>query len=53
MQVAVGRNGRVWVKGKDSYSTVVVVNCLQRAEFLSHAQQETLVKKALATAAVA
>ncbi|GJP81995.1 hypothetical protein CLOP_g12119 [Closterium sp. NIES-67] len=44
-EIAVGLNGRVWVKGESIRSTILVANAAQNAEFLSAVQQRAMVKE--------
>ncbi|DBA73196.1 hypothetical protein WJX77_008271 [Trebouxia sp. C0004] len=44
-EVAVGLNGKIWVKSPSIARTVIACNAIQRAEFMSSAQTELLVSK--------
>eukprot|EP00898_Chlorokybus_atmophyticus_P005746 jgi/Chlat1/6172/Chrsp41S05715 len=46
-EIAIGVNGRVWVKTGSPASTVLVSNAILQSEFLSQAQCQILVKKLL------
>lgn len=46
-EIAVGRNGRVWVDSEDAKTTLCVGRCLQQSEFLTGKEQRALVKEAL------
>lgn len=44
-EIAVGLNGRVWVKGESVRTTILVANAVQNAEFLSPVQQRAMVRQ--------
>ena len=44
-EVAVGLNGKIWIKSPSTSRTVIACNAIQRAEFMSSAQTELLVSK--------
>ncbi|PWW76769.1 hypothetical protein C7212DRAFT_279783 [Tuber magnatum] len=46
-ELAVGRNGRVWVHSGDPKTTLCVMRCIQQSEFLTGKEQRQLVKEAL------
>ncbi|XP_021890833.1 putative exosome complex component rrp40 [Carica papaya] len=46
-EIAVGLNGRVWVKGVDPRTTIIVANAIMNSESLSGVQQRIMVKKLL------
>lgn len=46
-EVAVGRNGRVWVDSEEPKITLCVGRCIQQSEFLTGREQKALVKEAL------
>jgi len=46
-ELAVGRNGRVWVHSRDPKTTLCVMKCIQQSEFLTGKEQRQLVKEAL------
>ncbi|PUU77932.1 hypothetical protein B9Z19DRAFT_1026156 [Tuber borchii] len=46
-ELAVGRNGRVWVHSGDPKTTLCVMRCIQQSEFLTGKEQRQLAKEAL------
>lgn len=46
-QVAVGVNGRVWIRSPSAATTVLVANAILKSEYISDAQCEALVKGVL------
>lgn len=46
-EVAVGRNGRVWVDSEEPKVTLCVGRCIQQGEFLTGKEQRALVREAL------
>ena len=46
-EIAVGRNGRVWVDSVDAKTTLCVMRCIQQSEFLTGGEQRQLVKEAI------
>ena len=46
-EIAVGRNGRVWVDSVDAKTTLCVMRCIQQSEFLTGKEQRQLVKEAI------
>lgn len=46
-ELAVGRNGRVWVHSGDPKTTLCVMRCIQQSEFLTGKEQQQLAKEAL------
>ncbi|XP_047155142.1 putative exosome complex component rrp40 [Vigna umbellata] len=46
-EIAVGLNGRVWVKAASPQTTIIVANAIMNSETLSDAQQRIMVEKLL------
>jgi exosome complex component RRP40 len=46
-EIAVGRNGRVWVDSEDTKVTLCVGSCIQKSEYLTGDEQRVLVREAL------
>ncbi|RPB17247.1 hypothetical protein P167DRAFT_556334 [Morchella conica CCBAS932] len=46
-EIAVGRNGRVWVDSEDTKVTLCVGSCIQKSEYLTGDEQRALVREAL------
>ncbi|KAK3091319.1 hypothetical protein FSP39_018890 [Pinctada imbricata] len=44
-EVAVGVNGRIWVKSRSVSQTIAVVNAIEASEFMTNAQIKTMCKK--------
>jgi exosome complex component RRP40 len=44
-EIAVGMNGRVWIKAENSKMTVILVNAILSSEHLTSFQMQSLVEK--------
>ena len=43
-EIAIGMNGRIWVKGRSSRETILIMNAISNSEFMTNDQMKTMVK---------
>ena len=50
-EIALGMNGRIWVKGRSSQETIAIVNLISNSEYVGKGQVKQVVRHAMDTLA--